>query len=32
MSWNWQGPNWPNFIYPADEFRAYERDFLHKAG
>ena len=32
MNWNWQDPNWPNFIYPADEFRAYERDFLHKAG
>jgi len=32
MRWNWQHKDWPNFIYPDDEFRGYESDFRHKAG
>ncbi len=32
MQWNWQQKDWANFIYKIEDFREYERQFLHKAG
>lgn len=30
--WNWQQPNWPNFVYSTSDFESYESQFLQKAG
>lgn len=32
MQWNWQQKDWASFIYKIEDFREYERQFLHKAG
>lgn len=32
MSWNWQKPEWPNFIYEKDSIADREQQFLLQAG
>ncbi len=32
MSWNWQNPNWPDFIYDSKALEPLERDFLMRSG
>ena len=32
MSWNWQKPKWPDFIYNAKDLESLEREFLLRSG
>jgi Fic family protein len=32
MAWNWQHPNWPNFVYDSDALELPERQFLLRSG
>lgn len=32
MPWNWELPEWPNFIYHPEKIAQYEKEFLLKAG
>ncbi|NLT71493.1 MAG: Fic family protein [Verrucomicrobiaceae bacterium] len=32
MRWNWEEPDWPDFIYEASRFRESEERFLHGSG
>src|SRR5271167_4343203 len=32
MSWNWEKPDWPNFIYDSKALEPLERQFLLQSG
>jgi Fic family protein len=32
MTWNWQHPDWPEFLYKSEDFEKYETEFLQKSG
>ena len=32
MSWNWEQPNWPNFIYDSRALEPLEKQFLLQSG
>jgi Fic family protein len=32
MAWNWQHPQWSNFVYQQAELEVYEREFLKTSG
>jgi len=32
MAWNWQHPQWPDFVYQQAELEVYEREFLKTSG